>query len=749
MSRFAARLAPWLLLTATLGPAAAMAQAEWSQYPAVLTPCETTLVDAGRPEARWALGAGVHHNEGDRRGRTYAWTGRSWRARLLLATAGERTLRLTGRRGPPQQRLRAFWNGVDLGKREVAAGRSVVAWVVPASATRVGLNELRFEASHAREKDRQLSFRLERLDLEPAAPDCGPVETATAGAAFRLAPGAILLTRLSLRPRAELELELAGAVAGAVEIYLSRRGKPQRRIDLTTRGGRQVEHLAVGDLLSTELVAVARGPGTTTLRLLEISGDERPAAWRAACGLLWKEPLAAAGLLAVLALAIAAGRRWPGSRRTIWLDCGLILALALVLRFLYLQAYPEMDPNRFGDSFEYLRRSRYLLSGAASLWSDISWHAWQSWIRPPGYYLFLAGIFGPLGGGLTMLAKIQAVLLAATAVAGYLIAYPLFGRGAALAAGLLITIYPQTITSASWILSDPLALFLSTAALACLSWLAVRPRWPLAIASGALFGIGCLVRSAPLTFVPVAALLLYLGLRAPRRKAPALLLVAATLLVVLPWCVRNSIRYGKPMGIDDLVIPNFLMAHPDPQILPAELEEAGVWGAAGEAREEYFRQLWRANKGARMTRDGGRILGRGLLRMATSPGTTLRRFGLHLKIYFQGFPRFYSAHFLAEADECRVSSWTDALNLIYLLSLLLALPGAVMALRRRQSWPLIAWILFFVVVTNLFFYPSYMPGRYRLPIYPALAALAGLTLSRAGDGLAGWLSRRRQRAADA
>ena len=461
------RPAQWLLLMAALCPPAAMAQAEWSRYPAFLAPCETTLVDAGRPEARWALGAGVYENERDRRGRHHTWTRRSWRAQLLLATGGERTLRVTGRRGPPQLSLQAFWNGIDLGRRDVETRRASVTWTVPDTATRAGLNELRFEASDALERERQLSFRLDRLELEPARPDCGPVETATAGDRFTLPPGAVLLARLPLPlpPRAELELELAGEPGGVVDLLLSRNGQSQRRIELTTGEGHRVERLELGNLLSTELVVVAHGPGTTAVRLLEISGDQRPAAWRTACGLLWKELLAAAGLLALLACAVATGRRWPDSRTGLWLDCGVLLALAAVLRFAYLDAYPEVDLRRFGDSWEYMKRSRNLLQGA-SFWNDTSWHAWQSWIRPPGYYLFLAAVRGPLSGGLTMVAKIQAMLLAATAVAGYLIAYPLFGRGAALAAGLLIAFYPQTIISASWILSDPPALFLTTTALA-------------------------------------------------------------------------------------------------------------------------------------------------------------------------------------------------------------------------------------------------------------------------------------------
>ena len=277
-----------------------------------------------------------------------------------------------------------------------------------------------------------------------------------------------------------------------------------------------------------------------------------------------------------------------------------------------------------------------------------------------------------------------------------------------------------------------------------------RPSWPLAVATGALFGIACLVRSAPLFFVPLAALLVYFGQRAPRRKAPAMAFAAAVVLVVLPWCVRNSLIYGQPMGIDDLVIPNFLMAHPDPEILPPEIAEVGVWGEGDtEARRDAFQQLWRANRDGDLTRAGGRILARGLWRMAASPGATLERFGLHLRIYFQPFPRLYPAHFLAEREGCRVSMWTDAFNLLYLLVLILAVPGAVLALRRRRAWPLIAWVLFFVVVTNLVFYPSDMPGRYRLPIYPALAALAGLTLSRSGEWLASVLSWRRRPAAAA
>ena len=237
------------------------------------------------------------------------------------------------------------------------------------SARRVGLNNLRFTASAAREGDRQLSFRLERLELEPAGPGCGPVETATRR------------RRLHPRPRSGAPDAAAAAAAGRAGARARRRARRRgravpepRRHD---RSGRfELDHhrrppgRAAGDRRSAvdrDRRRVARTGHDHGCGCSDVSGDERPAAWRAACGLLWKEPLAAAGLLVLLALAVAVGRRWPGSRSPLWLDCVLLMGLALALRLAYLHAYPELDPGRFGDSWEYLRRSRYLIRGDAVL----------------------------------------------------------------------------------------------------------------------------------------------------------------------------------------------------------------------------------------------------------------------------------------------------------------------------------------------------------------------------------------------
>ncbi len=722
-------------------PAAA---AQLAEQPAYVSRCEPAVVDAGRPEARWALVDGVYEDERDPRGRDFTWTRKRWQAAPVLEQPGARTLAVTGRPSIAGTRLRAVWNGHDLGTVELAAGWATHLWQVPAAATRAGPNRLEFQASKAAERVRQLGFCLDRLEVGPVEPDCAAGELRTAAEPVELAAGEVWQVSLEPLPRARFELAVAGQPGAAGVLYLSRGGRLLRHLELAVpAGGRDSLAFGDGNRLADALVVIARGPGELRLELAAASGDPSTSAWRVACGLWWREALLAAALVGLLGLGIR--RRWqlPGGRYGPWLDAALLLALAAAVRFAYVDGYPEPDPMRFGDSWEYLRRARYLLAETSlgSLLRDTTWHAWLSWIRPPGYYLLLAAVLGPLGGDLDTVAAVQAGLLSATALATYHVAYPLFGRGAALAAGLLFALNPETVLSASWILSDPLSLFLTTAGLACLSWLVTRPGWPLALATGGLFGLACLVRSAPLYFVPVAAGLVYLAQRRPRRKAPAVVLLGATLAVVVPWCVRNSLIYDTAMGIDDLVLPNFLMAHPDPELLPGvAADDDGPWGGDVEARRQaYYRKLWRANKDGELTRASGRILRRGLGRMAANPRRTLRLFGRHLAIYFQPFPAYYARSFLPEEDGCIAAAWTDALNTIYLASLLLALAGALLAARTRGSWPLLWWIVYFVVVTNLFFYPSYMPGRYRLPIYPALAALAGLAISR---GLV-WLAGRR------
>lgn len=439
---------------------------------------------------------------------------------------------------------------------------------------------------------------------------------------------------------------------------------------------------------------------------------------RAACGLAWIEPpllavLGAAALLLYLGL-VRLGRRYP--RWAPWIDVAVVVGVALVLRFAFLALYPE--PGRAGDSWEYLHRTRLLVSGRADLWTDTRWHAWQTWIRPPGYYLFLAWVLGPFGGTPRTVAAVQAGLSGLTAGFVYLLARPLFGRRAALAAGLLAAFYPEAVTTASRVLTEPLYMALLVPALALLARVSKRPRSAPAAAAGVLFGLASLVRSAPLFYVPGAALLLCLAHPWRRAWRPAAVMVAATVVTVLPWIVRNSKIYGHPMGLDDLTVVNVLQVSPDERYVSA----AGLDLSKPSEYRTYYNRLQRANRDRSLSREGGRILLRGLGRAAASPVATARTFGKNLTDYFAPFSDDFLGRIHREPGRCRTAFATDMLNLGLVLVLVLGGAGAILFGRDRRTWPVLFWFVFNALVINLLFHPEV---KYRLPTLPVLMAFAG------------------------
>ena len=425
-----------------------------------------------------------------------------------------------------------------------------------------------------------------------------------------------------------------------------------------------------------------------------------------------------------------------GRRSRIWLDLLLVVAVAAAARIAFLALYPEL--SRAADSWEYLRRAGLLATGDATFLWDPRWHRWSTWTRPPGYFLFLAGIQSLFEDWRTAIVWIQAALSVLSAAATYLVALPLFGRRAAIAAGLVFALYPEVVLTVSLALTEPLYMALLLAALAALARLSARPSAGWALAAGALFGLAAHVRSAPVFFVPLAAALLLPAHGWRRGWRPAVLLVVATLATVAPWSIRNSILLGHPMGLDDMSVINLLQVSPD----EAVFSTAGADLATHEGYREYYARLKRANRGGELTRRGGEILLRGLGRMASRPVETVERFGVNLARFFSLHDPSLYGDILSEPRPCRARLLADLTNGAYVVVLLVGLAALGPALRRRAAWPILAWFFFNLVVINLVFHPE---PKYRLPLLPVAMVVAGLGVARGADLLRRWLPTRRGR----
>jgi 4-amino-4-deoxy-L-arabinose transferase-like glycosyltransferase len=176
------------------------------------------------------------------------------------------------------------------------------------------------------------------------------------------------------------------------------------------------------------------------------------------------------------------------------------------------------------------------------------------WGRPPVYPIFLAAViaeekpnwFLEKSYNFERIKRAQlAVELLLLAPLVYLLARRFGGRWAAVGALALALLWPITAVYFAAVLTELLAMLLSTAAIALLV-LAERPRLRF-FAVGLIIGVGALLRFDTLLLgagVPVA---LYLGLRGWReRTIGAGLVVAGVVLGLLPWAVRNQIRFGAP-----------------------------------------------------------------------------------------------------------------------------------------------------------------------------------------------------------
>jgi len=136
-------------------------------------------------------------------------------------------------------------------------------------------------------------------------------------------------------------------------------------------------------------------------------------------------------------------------------------------------------------------------------------------------------------------------------VAGAILTADLFGKRAALIAGVILAIYPYYVVHDMTMSELPLFTLLTL-----VGTIALLRAWrggslPLAASAGILFGLALLTRATLLPFLFVAALWLALvpGRAAGRQRgiAMALLLSAAALATVSPWLAYSQKVVGAPV----------------------------------------------------------------------------------------------------------------------------------------------------------------------------------------------------------
>jgi len=235
------------------------------------------------------------------------------------------------------------------------------------------------------------------------------------------------------------------------------------------------------------------------------------------------------------------------SRRGWWAAGLLVVVLSLGLRVAYVEATPRAQ--LIHDAYDYDGHARAI--AATGAFSPTLAHRRPSAFRPPAYPYLLGAVYAATGVADAPVEErvhvgqlLGAVVGALTVGMIGLLAAQLWGGLTALVAAALAAIYVPLVTVGTALMSEGVSTLVGLAALVA----AVqhrrsthRRRWVLL--AGVLAGLAVLTRANAAVLLLPLVLAVWTGRPRLSRAAlgPPAALVAAAVLVVVPWTIRNAV----------------------------------------------------------------------------------------------------------------------------------------------------------------------------------------------------------------
>src|SRR5829696_1697389 len=282
-----------------------------------------------------------------------------------------------------------------------------------------------------------------------------------------------------------------------------------------------------------------------------------------------------------------AGRRTRGATATVAAVLLVVVAAGLTLR---LQAIDHPRGNLAADERAYLRLAGDLRMDGT--YGDGGLDHPHHWAPGTPALFSAAETLGdtPPGDRVPQAPlRAQAVVGTLTVLAAFGVAALIGGPVAGLAAATGVALYPPSLQTAWFFVSEPLGGLTLTAATLALLWAWRRggPRW---IAAGVAFALACLARADVL--LPAVGLLLLAGALLARRgglrsaAGACVLALAAFAVALAPWTLYASSRTGSFVPVTDGATSTLLVA----TYLPRDSRIIGLKRAyAAEVRRTHPR----------------------------------------------------------------------------------------------------------------------------------------------------------------
>lgn len=387
-----------------------------------------------------------------------------------------------------------------------------------------------------------------------------------------------------------------------------------------------------------------------------------------------------------------------------------VFVLALLLRLawaFYVQSlHPGEDWYVQGDAIEYTTVAENLLSGKG-WWSPDA--GGGPYFHGPIFPLFLAALRA-LGSSLFAVTLMNAFLGALTCWIVVRIARPMMAPAGALLAGLSMAVYPYFLHYTAQILTETLSVFLGVLLIAAFLRFSRAPSYAAAVTAGVLLGLATLNHGE--TYMAPPFLILWFLAFHPRRGRSLGALAALLLafgLTLLPWHGYHALRNGKNiflppnLGAGGVLAQTTLEAKArivgDPSYFEGTSERLSKEGIALE--EEH-------GEAGGLLIAVGRVMGD----LTSRPGEYLGFLGLKLKRMWGIAPE------RGTYDRPWIVIPTGALSVALYVGCL----AGLLLYRPREEAALVFTFILIYTVPHLIFYAQ---PRYRLPVMPMVALMAG------------------------
>jgi 4-amino-4-deoxy-L-arabinose transferase-like glycosyltransferase len=351
----------------------------------------------------------------------------------------------------------------------------------------------------------------------------------------------------------------------------------------------------------------------------------------------------------------------------------------------------------------------------------------------PTQPLLIAAVYSVFGHNYLALRLVSAVIGAASCVAGLLLARSLFGRTAAILAGLMLAFYPHLVyVAALFEYPQTLGILLVGVFLLVGAGFADEKSVVTRFVAGLLLGVSILTLPTLLIYIPVFLLLLFRrGCSWRRNLGFVAAALAGVALTVGAWTARNYVAYRQVIFVNTAAGVNLWLANNDTY---ARYGKRAVVPACGKGYE------WTA-----YCKEHLAVLD-DIKRRNLSPTMEVIEFDRQGKAHATKYMREHPLEFATLAARKLLqlwSPWPDAVttgraqggayrNLIsalaYLPVLVLACIGLVLSAREhwRRLVPVYAFMLVFIAPFAVFL-PTM---RYRLPLDYLLILFASVPLAR-------------------